>query len=77
MLSMRMELRPMQYMALACTGCGRFLSKPQESAGDEEIHDAMCAAAGLDYLAELEQSVQRKVCRKCGRPFRRFNRKTS
>lgn len=73
---MRMSLRPMMFLALSCTGCGRFLSKPKEAATDEEISKHFALVANPEMVAEVEAGSVTKICKKCGRPFtRRKNNK--
>lgn len=66
---MRMELRPMMFMAMNCTECGRALSKPSEAADDDSIDEDVCAALDPATAIKLTEGIT-KICPKCRRPFK-------
>jgi hypothetical protein len=68
---MRLELRPMLFMALCCTGCGRFLSKPKEAATEEDIENDFARAADPETVRRMSEGHSVHVCPKCHRPFKK------
>jgi flagellar hook-basal body complex protein FliE len=61
MLEMHLSLR----LAQNCTECGRALSKPEDCADQEDVHEVACAAREAEYSL----SKTTRVCNKCGQVY--------
>lgn len=68
---MRLQLRPMMFMTLSCSGCGRFLSKPQEAATDEDIDEDFARVADPHTVQRMQEGTTLNICKKCSRPFKK------
>lgn len=68
---MRLQLRPMMFMTLSCSGCGRFLSKPKDAATEEDISEDIARAADPNTVYRMEEGTTTHICKKCCRPFKR------
>lgn len=70
-MKMKLSLKPMLFLALECTECGRPISKPGHAALDDDITNQTLVTTGRS-LEQLGKKIDR--CPKCGRSYYRENR---